>query len=58
MKDAHSLPEENNVAEASVEVEFNMVRFFRLALFGSYRYTSDITMPGIPANALRGWSGV
>ena len=45
------------VAEFSVEVEFNLVRFFRLALFGSYRYTSDIIMADIPTNALRGWSG-
>lgn len=44
------------VAEFGAEIEFNLVRFFRLALFGSYRYTSDIQMVGIPANALRGWS--
>ena len=44
------------VAEFTAEVEFNLVRFFRLAIFGSYRYTSDITMPDIPTNALRGWS--
>lgn len=42
--------------EFGAEVEFNLVRFFRLALFGSYRYTSDIRMEGIPTNALRGWS--
>ena len=44
-------------AEFGVELEFNLVRFFRLDLFGSYRYTSDIQMAGIPADALRGWSG-
>jgi len=44
------------VAEASVEVEFNVVRFFRLALFGSYRYTSDINMTDIPVDAIKGWS--
>lgn len=44
------------VAEAGVEVEFNLVRFFRLALFGSYRYTSDIIMADTPSDALRGWS--
>jgi hypothetical protein len=44
------------VAEAGVELEFNMVRFFRLALFASYRYTSDIIMENTPADALRGWS--
>jgi len=45
------------VAEFTAEVEFNLVRFFRLALFASYRYTSDIIMQDIPTNALRGWSG-
>jgi hypothetical protein len=44
------------VAEVGVEVEFNLVRFFRLALFGSYRYTSDIIMENTAADALRGWS--
>jgi hypothetical protein len=44
------------VAEAGVELEFNLVRFFRLALFGTYRYTSDIIMDNTPADALRGWS--
>jgi len=44
------------VAEAGVEVEFNLVRFFRLALFGSYRYTSDIILENTPADALKGWS--
>ena len=46
------------VAEASVEVEFNLVRFFRLAIFGSYRYTSDIKMvdPLVSTDAVRGWS--
>ena len=43
-------------AEFGAELEFNLVRFFRLAIFGSYRYTSDLRMEGIPANALRGWS--
>lgn len=44
------------VAEFGAEVEFNLVRFFRLAVFGSYRYTSDIIMENAPVNALRGWS--
>jgi len=44
------------VAEFGAEVEFNLVRFFRLAVFGSYRYTSDIIMDDIPVDALRGWS--
>ena len=44
------------VAEAGAELEFNLVRFFRLALYGSYRYTSDIIMENTPADALRGWN--
>lgn len=44
------------VAEFTAELEFNLVRFFRLAIFGSYRYTSDISLPDIPVDALRGWS--
>jgi len=50
------------VAEFGAEVEFNLVKFFRLSLFGSYRYTSNINlgdtddMVDIPADALRGWS--
>lgn len=44
------------VAEAGAELEFNLVRFFRLALYGSYRYTSDIIMENTPTDALRGWN--
>jgi hypothetical protein len=44
------------VADLGIEVEFNLVRFFRLAVFGSYRYTSDINMVNTPVDALRGWS--
>jgi hypothetical protein len=44
------------VAEFGMEVEFNLVRFFRLAIFGSYRYTSDIILVDTPVDALRGWS--
>lgn len=44
------------VAEAGIELEFNLVRFFRLAIFGSYRYTPDINMIFAEPDALRGWS--
>ena len=44
------------VADMGMEIEFNLVRFFRLALFGSYRYTSDIILENTPSDALRGWS--
>jgi hypothetical protein len=37
------------VIEPGVEVEFNMVKFFRLAIGGYYRYTSDVE--------LQAWTG-
>ncbi len=44
------------VAEFGMEIEFNLVRFFRLAIFGSYRYTPDINMVFAEPDAMRGWS--
>ena len=44
------------VAEFGMEIEFNLVRFFRLAIFGQYRYVPDINMVNANPDALRGWS--
>ena len=54
------------VLEAGVDVEFNIVKFFRLAVYTSYRYTSNLSvdyysMDGIkefsvPDGALRGFN--
>jgi len=44
------------VAEGRVELEFNLVRFFRLAVFGGYRYTTDIIMESTSTDALRSWN--
>ena len=55
------------VAEAGVELEFNLVKFFRLALFGSYRWTTSLEMKPmyglvdpspyhVGNHALYGWS--
>jgi len=44
------------VAEAGAELELNLVRFFRIAFFGTYRYTTDIHMENTPVDALRGWN--
>ena len=54
------------VLEPGVDIEFNIVKFFRVALNVSYRYTSDLSLdyysfPGIkefsvPSDALRGFS--
>ncbi|MFH0755665.1 MAG: hypothetical protein V2B15_00065 [Bacteroidota bacterium] len=55
------------IAEAGVELEFNLVRFFRLSLFGTYRWTTDLEMKPmyglgesspyhVGPHALHGWS--
>ena len=44
------------VTEVGMEIEFNLVRFFRLTVFGQYRYVPDITMLNANPDALRGWS--
>jgi hypothetical protein len=55
------------VGEVGIELEFNMVRFFRLSLYGNYRWTSALEMqpmdglniaPIYPVSkdALNGWS--
>lgn len=56
------------VGEIGIELEFNMVRFFRLSLYSNYRWTSALDMkpmdglsPGEPLypvaqDALNGWS--
>jgi hypothetical protein len=45
------------VLEPGLELEFNIVRFFRLAIGGYYRYTSDIRLYDTPEDVLRGFSG-
>lgn len=54
------------VLEPGIDIEFNIVKFFRVALNVSYRYTSDLNLdyysfPGIvefsvPSDALRGFN--
>lgn len=55
------------VGEVGVELEFNMVRFFRLSLFGNYRWTTNLDMKpmygldevspyAVSPDALNGWS--
>ena len=44
------------VVEPGLEIEINVVRFFRLALGGYYRYTSKITLYDTPSDVLNGWS--
>lgn len=44
------------LAEPGVEVELNVVRFFRLAVGGYYRFTSDIHLYDTPPDVLNGWS--
>lgn len=55
------------VGEVGVELEFNLVKFFRLSLFGNYRWTSNLDMKpmygldevspySVGRQALNGWS--
>ena len=44
------------VAEPGLELEFNLVRFMRVALCASYRYTTDLQMEDVPMDALRGFN--
>ena len=44
------------VVEPGIEIEINVVRFFRLALGGYYRYTSSIQLYDTPQDVLNGWS--
>jgi len=45
------------IIEPGVELELNMLKFFRLAFGGYYRYTSDIDLIDYPENVLHGFSG-
>jgi len=44
------------VAEPAVELEFNMLRFFRIALYGSWRFSSALLLDNSSSDALNGWS--
>ena len=55
------------VGEVGVEVEFNVVRFFRFTLYSNYRWTSELDMKPmdglispspypVAKNALNGWN--
>jgi hypothetical protein len=44
------------VIEPQAELELNINRWMRLALFAGYRYTTDIDIEGISKDALRGYS--
>jgi len=44
------------VTEVGMEIEFNLVRFFRLSIFGTYRYVPDLNMANASPDALRGWN--
>ena len=60
-EDAHYFVEEATsflVLEPGVELEFNVVRFFRLSIGGYYRITTDIRLnDDTPLNVLNGFSG-
>jgi len=45
------------VFEPGLEIELNLVRFMRLSVGGSYRYTSKVDMVGTSETMLRGFNG-
>jgi hypothetical protein len=44
------------VVEPSVELEVNFTKWLRIALYGTYRFTSDIDIEGVSKNALKSYS--
>lgn len=44
------------VVEPAVELEFNVVRFFRTSAYASYRFTSDIELYDTDSDVLRGFN--
>ena len=40
--------------EPGIDLEVNLVKLVKLGLGASYRYTSDVTLPGTPKNAMEG----
>jgi len=44
------------VFEPGMEIELNIVSFFRIAIGGSYRYTSDISLIGHDSDMLRNFN--
>ena len=44
------------VIEPGVDLELNIVKMVRLGVGASYRYTTDITLPGTPKDAMQGFN--
>ena len=44
------------IAEPGVELEFNMLKYFRLSAGVYYRFTTDISLQNTPANPLEGFN--
>ncbi|MBK8613689.1 MAG: hypothetical protein IPN85_09380 [Flavobacteriales bacterium] len=44
------------VLEPGIDLEMNLVKLVKLGLGASYRYTSDVTLPGTPKNAMEGFN--
>jgi len=44
------------VVEPGVELEFNMLKFFRISFGAKYRVTTQLLMPDVSSNALNGLS--
>lgn len=45
------------IVEPGLEVEFSLLKFFRISLGVSYRYTTNLRMQGVPENLMHGLGG-
>jgi hypothetical protein len=45
------------VLEPGLEVELNLIKFMRIGIGGSYRYTSQVSMMNSSGSMLHGWNG-
>lgn len=45
------------IAEPSVELELNVVKFMRISVGGTYRLTTGVHIPNLPQDVLNGFSG-
>ncbi|HNQ83983.1 MAG TPA: hypothetical protein PKM34_10095, partial [Bacteroidales bacterium] len=44
------------VVEPGVEIELNVIKFFRIGVGASYRITTNLSMDGLPKDMLNGFN--
>jgi hypothetical protein len=45
------------IVEPGLEVELSLLKFFRISIGGSYRYTTNLRMESVPENMMQGFGG-